>query len=127
MDLIAMAVPFFLLALLLELIVDRVKGRNYFRANDAINSLSAGTLSTTGGYFTGFIGLFFWGFVLENFSIVDVPLTWFDASPSGMAMWVVAALAWDFSYYWFHRFSHEISIFWAVFCMKVFYIINWAN
>jgi sterol desaturase/sphingolipid hydroxylase (fatty acid hydroxylase superfamily) len=113
MDLIAMAVPFFLLALLLELIVDRVKGRNYFRANDAINSLSAGTLSTTGGYFTGFIGLFFWGFVLENFSIVDMPLTWFDASPSGMAMWIVAALAWDFCYYWFHRLSHEISIFWA--------------
>jgi sterol desaturase/sphingolipid hydroxylase (fatty acid hydroxylase superfamily) len=113
MDLIAIAIPFFLLALLLELIVDRVNGRNYFRANDAINSLSAGTLSTTGGYFTGFIGLFFWGFALENFSIFDMSLAWFDTSPSGMAMWVVAALTWDFSYYWFHRFSHEISIFWA--------------
>ena len=56
MDLIALAVPFFLLALLLELAVDRIKGRNYFRTNDAINSLSAGTLSTTGGYFTKFIG-----------------------------------------------------------------------
>jgi len=113
MDLIAVAVPFFLLALLLELVVDRIKGRNYFRANDAINSLSAGTLSTTGRYFTGFIGLFFWGYALENFSIVDMPLTWFDASPSGIVLWVVAALAWDFSYYWFHRISHEISIFWA--------------
>jgi len=113
MDLIALAVPFFLLALLLELAVDRIKGRNYFRTNDAINSLSAGTLSTTGGYFTGFIGLFFWGYVLENFSIIDMPLTWFDASLSGIILWVVAALAWDFSYYWFHRFSHEISIFWA--------------
>jgi len=113
MDLIALAVPFFLLALLLELVVDRIKGRNYFRANDAINSLSAGTLSTTGRYFTGFIGLFFWGYVLENFSIIDMPLTWFDASPSGIILWVVAALVWDFSYYWFHRFSHEISIFWA--------------
>ena len=113
MDLIAVAVPFFLLALLLELIVDRIKGRNYFRANDAINSLSAGTLSTTGGYFTGFIGLFFWGYTLENFSIINMPLAWFDASLSGIALWIVAALAWDFSYYWFHRFSHEISIFWA--------------
>ncbi len=26
---------------------------------------------------------------------------------------MVAALAWDFCYYWFHRFSHEISILWA--------------
>jgi alkylglycerol monooxygenase len=113
MDLIAVAVPFFLLALLLELVVDRIKGRNYFRANDAINSLSAGTLMTTGRYFTGFIGLFFWGYTLEKFSIVDMPLTWFDASPSGIILWAVAALAWDFSYYWFHRCSHEISVFWA--------------
>jgi len=113
MDLIAIAVPFFLLAVLLELIVDRVKDRSYFRANDAINSLSAGTLMTTSGYFTGFIGLFFWGYTLDNFSVIDMPLVWFDASPRGIAMWVVAALAWDFSYYWFHRFSHEISIFWA--------------
>ena len=113
MDLIALAVPFFLLALLLELIVDRVRSSGYFRANDAINSLSAGTLSTTGGYFTGFIGLFFWGYVLQNFSIVDMPLAWFDSSPRGIGLWIVAALAWDLSYYWFHRFSHEISLFWA--------------
>jgi len=113
MDLIALAVPFFLLALLLELIVDRVRSSGYIRANDAINSLSAGTLSTTGRYFTGFIGLFFWGYVLQNFSIIVMPLTWFDLSPSGVAMWIVAALAWDLSYYWFHRFSHEISVFWA--------------
>jgi len=113
MDLIAIAVPFFLLALLLELIVDRVRSRGYSRANDAINSLSVGTLSTTGGYFTGFIGLFFWGYALEHFSIIDMPRVWFDASPSGIALWVVAALAWDFCYYWFHRFSHEISLFWA--------------
>ena len=52
MDLIALAVPFFLLALLIELAVDRVRGTGYYRTNDAINSLSAGTLSTTIGYFT---------------------------------------------------------------------------
>jgi sterol desaturase/sphingolipid hydroxylase (fatty acid hydroxylase superfamily) len=113
MDLIALAVPFFLLALLLELIVDRVRGNGYIRGNDAINSLSAGTLMTTSRYFTGFIGLFFWGYALENFSIIDMPLAWFDLSPRGIGLWVVAALAWDLSYYWFHRFSHEISIFWA--------------
>ena len=41
MDLLALAVPFFLLAMLLELIVDRVRGTGYYRTNDAINSLSA--------------------------------------------------------------------------------------
>ena len=113
MDLIALAVPFFLLALLVELAIDRRRGTGLYRANDAINSLSAGTLSTTFGYFTRLLPLIAWGFVLENFALIDMPLGWFDASPRGIALWVTAALAWDFCYYWFHRFSHEISVLWA--------------
>jgi alkylglycerol monooxygenase len=113
MDLIAVAVPFFLLALLAELAIDRRRGSGLYRANDAINSLSAGTLSTTIGYFTKLLPLIAWGFVLENFALLDMPLAWFDASPRGIVLWVTAALAWDFCYYWFHRFSHEISVLWA--------------
>ena len=113
MDLIALAVPFFLLAILIELGVDRARGSHLFRANDAINSLSIGILSTTLAYFTRLLPLFVWGLVLERFALVEMPVSWFDASPRGIALWVVAALAWDFCYYWFHRFSHEISILWA--------------
>lgn len=113
MDLIAIAVPFFLLALLTELIVDWRKGSGFYRSNDAINSLSAGILSTTIGYFTKFLPLIAWGFVLRNFSLIDMQPQWFDLSPGGLLLWVMAALAWDFCYYWFHRFSHEISVLWA--------------
>ncbi|MEE4162823.1 MAG: sterol desaturase family protein [Woeseiaceae bacterium] len=113
MDLIALAVPFFLLALLGELAVDRYRGTGYYRLNDAINSLSAGTLSTTTGYFTKLLPLLAWGYVLENFALLDLPLAWFDASPRGIALWIAAAVGWDFCYYWFHRLSHEYSILWA--------------
>ena len=113
MDLIALAVPFFLLLLLLELGVDVYRRTGYYRSNDAINSLSAGTLSTTFGYFTKLLPLLVWGFVLENFALIDMPLAWFDASPTGILLWVAAAVGWDFCYYWFHRLSHEYSIFWA--------------
>jgi len=113
MDLIALAVPFFLLAIVIELVIDRVRHLGYFRANDAINSLSAGILNGTFAYFTKFVPLIIWGFVLERFALIDMPLEWFDASSRGIALWIVAALAWDFCYYWFHRFSHEISILWA--------------
>lgn len=113
MDLIAVAVPFFLLALLAELIVDWRKGSGLYRSNDAINSLSAGILSTTIGYFTKFLPLIAWGFVLRNFALIDMQSEWFDLSPRGLLLWVIAALAWDFCYYWFHRFSHEISVLWA--------------
>ena len=113
MDLIAIAVPFFLLALVVELGVDLYRRTGFYRINDAVNSLSAGTLSTTFGYFTRLLPLIAWGYVLENFAIIDMPLTWFDASPRGILLWIVAALAWDFCYYWFHRFSHEFSLLWA--------------
>jgi sterol desaturase/sphingolipid hydroxylase (fatty acid hydroxylase superfamily) len=113
MDLVALAVPFFLLAIVIELIINWYREGGLFRANDGINSLSAGILSTTTGYFTRLLPLIAWGFVLENFALIDMPLTWFDASPRGIALWILAALAWDFCYYWFHRYSHEISILWA--------------
>ena len=113
MDLIALAVPFFLLALGIEFGLDRLRGAGYYRGNDAINSLSAGMLSTTTGYFTKLLPLAAWGLVLEHAALVDMPLAWFDLSPRGLALWITAALAWDFCYYWFHRLSHEVSILWA--------------
>jgi len=112
-DLLALAVPFFLLAILVELAVSGVRKLGLFRLNDAVNSLSVGILNGTFGYFTKLVSLLIWGFVLERFAVIDMPLTWFDASPRGIALWVTAILAWDFCYYWFHRFSHEVSIFWA--------------
>ena len=113
MDLIALAVPFFIVALIIELFVNWRKRTGYYRSNDAINSISAGMLGTTLGYFTKILPLLGWGFAMQHLALFDMPLAWFDASPRGIALWVLAALAWDFCYYWFHRFSHEISILWA--------------
>jgi len=113
MDLIAIAVPFFLLALLLELVIDRVKGTGYYRAADAINSLSAGALSTTFGYFTKIVPTVIWAYAFQEYALLDMPLAWFDASPTGILLWLVAMVAWDFCYYWSHRCGHEISILWA--------------
>ncbi len=113
MDLIALAVPFFILALLLELAVDRIKKTGYYRSNDAINSLSAGILSETTGYFTKFVSYVIWGIVLSNFALFEWQRSWFDASLQGAMLWILVAVLWDFCYYWRHRFGHEMSILWA--------------
>ncbi|MGB5579873.1 MAG: sterol desaturase family protein, partial [Woeseia sp.] len=113
MDLIALAVPFFLLALLLELAIDRWRGTGYFRLNDSINSLSAGALSTTIGYFTRLLPIVIWGSVLQHLALFDIRLEWFDFSARGLLLWLLALLAFDFCYYWTHRFGHEMSIMWA--------------
>lgn len=113
MDLIALAVPFFLLALVIELAVDRSRGTGYYRSNDAINSLSAGTLSTTIGYFTKFLPVYMSGIVFQHLALLDLDPAMFDLSPAGLLLWLIAILAWDFCYYWAHRAGHEISILWA--------------
>jgi len=112
-DLLAYAIPFFLLALLAEMAVDRWRGTGRYRANDAVNSLSTGTLMTTLGYFTKILPVYISGMVLANFALIDMPLAWFDASARGLTLWLVALLAWDFCYYWAHRMGHEISVLWA--------------
>jgi alkylglycerol monooxygenase len=113
MNLLALAVPFFLLALLIELVIDRVRGTGCFRNDDAINSLSAGILSTTFGHFTRFFQVFVRGFVLQRFALIRLDLTWSDYSARGLTLWAVAMIAWDFCYYWSHRLGHEVSILWT--------------
>ena len=113
MDLIALAIPFFLIALLAELVVDWRRGTGYYRGNDAINSLSAGTLSTTFGYFTKLIPAAILAWVLQDFALFDIDPAAFDLSASGLVHWAIALIAFDFCYYWQHRFGHEISVFWA--------------
>ena len=53
------------------------------------------------------------GYFLLSFAIFDIDLAWFDSSPTGLALWLSALLAWDFCYYWAHRFGHEMSVLWA--------------
>ena len=113
MNLIAMAAPFFLLSLVVEFAIDRWRGTGYYRSNDAINSISAGILSESSKYFTRIIQYAIWGFVLGNFAIFEMDRGWFDASLNGVLLWVLAAVLWDFCYYWNHRLGHEISILWA--------------
>ena len=113
MDLIALAVPFFILALLIELGADRLSGRGLYRLNDAIASLSTGIINTTTGYFTRFVSVIIWGAVLQHLAFLDLTSADFDLSATGIALWIIAFVGWDLCYYWVHRVSHEISVFWA--------------
>ncbi len=113
MDLIALAVPFFLLALLAEIALDRWRGTGYYRLNDAVASLSTGALNSTFGLFTRVTNIAIYAFVLEHFAIRTLDPALFDFSLRGLAFWAFALLFWDFCYYWVHRLGHEVSIMWA--------------
>jgi alkylglycerol monooxygenase len=106
MDFILLAVPFFFVLIAVELLADRWRGVSTYRLADAVNSLSAGVLSTTTGLLTKGVGLVSYAIALEHLALFELPANaWW--------VWVLAFIAYDFCYYWLHRFGHERNILWA--------------
>ena len=106
MDLIAIAVPFFLLLIVFELTYGLVIGKNTYRVNDTINSLSMGTLSSLQGFVAiGFSALIY-DFIVINYQLEQLPI-------QSKWTWITCFLGYDFAYYWKHRLGHEIALFWG--------------
>ena len=106
MDFVVYAVPFFILAMVLELIWGIRHKRNTYRVNDAVGSLFLGTLSQARRFITLGIGGYVYHLVAEHFSMAQM-----DAHSVGT--WVLAMVLYDFCYYWLHRLGHERTILWA--------------
>jgi len=106
MDLVPYAIPFFLLAIVIELAWDSHRKTHYYRTNDAINSLSMGILSTSSKLLMIDIAGRIYSWVGRELAVVQWEF-------NGWLSLVVAFVLYDFCYYWFHRISHERRIFWA--------------
>ena len=83
MDYVPYAVPFFLLAILVELTYGFLKKNNTYRLNDAISSLFMGSLRTANKLI--FIGL--GGYV---FYLIETNLTLWRMDASSVFTWVFA-------------------------------------
>jgi sterol desaturase/sphingolipid hydroxylase (fatty acid hydroxylase superfamily) len=103
-DLIHWAIPGFIILLVAEAVVDARMRRDLYQIKDATASLTMGLGNVI-------IGLFAKGMVLavfiavHKFAIFKIGYQWWA--------WVLIFFADDFSYYWFHRVSHECRFFWA--------------
>tara|TARA_Y100000768_G_scaffold55374_1_gene36804 strand:+ start:969 stop:2171 length:1203 start_codon:yes stop_codon:yes gene_type:complete len=106
MDYVEIAVPFFLLALLLELAYGKIIKKNTYRLNDTISSLFMGSLRGT----SGILKIGFSGFIYYQ---IETYFALWRMDSSLWTTWIFAFIAYDFFYYWFHRISHERQIFWA--------------
>ena len=106
MDLIALAVPFFLLAIAIEWLWGRWSGRDTYRLTDTVSSLTLGGLSQA----RRFVALGVGGSVYAWLSSVTPFATW---TAEGWAAWVAAFCLYDLCYYCSHRAGHEIKLFWA--------------
>lgn len=106
MDLILYAIPVFILLMLLEFGYGLWRGRNTYRLNDTINSLSLGTFSRL--------------WMLVIISVTGSVYEWVTLELPVPQLPVDSALTWigcfvlyDLLYYWKHRLSHETAILWG--------------
>ena len=105
-DPVQMAIPFFVLAVILEILLGRfARAKANYETRDTAVSLSMGFGSTVAGLLFGGVIFAATVWVWEH-RIFTIPMT-------AVWAWVVLFLAEDLTYYWFHRLSHERRFWWA--------------
>jgi sterol desaturase/sphingolipid hydroxylase (fatty acid hydroxylase superfamily) len=103
-DPVSMAVPGFVLLVLAEMILARVKDRTRYEPRDTLVSLGLGLGSTIAGVLSAGAILALAGWV-HQFRLFDIGYAWY--------WFVVAFVIDDFAYYAFHRSAHRVRWFWA--------------
>lgn len=105
-ELIAKAVPFFFTLIGIEILLNFITKKNYYRLNDSINDLSCGISQQVFEIFGKILVIGAYIFIYSKFALFNIPLD----SPIA---WVLCFILVDLGYYWFHRASHEISFIWG--------------
>jgi sterol desaturase/sphingolipid hydroxylase (fatty acid hydroxylase superfamily) len=104
-NLLVHAIPGFVLLIIVEVVFAVKTQRELYDVKDASTSIALGLGNLLTGLVTKGIILAVFLF-LYRFRFFTIPFnTWWA--------WALCFLADDFSYYWFHRLSHEIRWFWA--------------
>lgn len=104
-DVTLLAVPFYLIAILIELVAVRIlRRKGEFETHDALTSLLMGTGNVVAGLLLGFVSvtalLWVW-----QFRFFDLGLHWW--------VFIVAFILDDLRYYWYHRIAHRVRWVWA--------------
>ncbi|MFI5447440.1 lysoplasmalogenase family protein [Polaromonas sp. UC242_47] len=107
-QIIVLAVPFFLLLIAIEFAWGYARGRNTYRLNDAVNSLSLGMLSQLSAVFTRLLRVGIYTAIYSSVALFPNAEFW-----NHWYGWLLALVFYDFCYYWLHRAGHESAVFWA--------------
>ncbi len=86
--------------------MERITNKKLYRLPDAIANISCGTTSELSGLFLKILAVGIYQFLFENYAFftLDNKTWWY---------WLTLFLLVDFAYYWGHRFSHEVNLFWG--------------
>src|SRR3974390_2358457 len=103
-DLITLAIPAFIVLLVAEAVAGAVMHRDIYEFKDAAASLSMGIGNVLVDLLAKVIQFSILSY-LHRFALFTIGFQWWA--------WVLLFFGDEFSYYWFHRASHECRLFWA--------------
>lgn len=98
------AMPAFLVLVLLEKWYGWYKGMDTVRNMDMISSLSSGITNVTKDVLGLSIAIISYGWMVDKLALTHID--------SGFWTYFIAFMALDFSGYWVHRIAHEYNLFW---------------
>lgn len=105
MDYFVLAIPAFLFLMAVEMVYAAAQGQALYRFPDTVNNLSCGIAQEVGQIFLKALTLAGYVYVYQHYALLEIR--------SGIASWLSVLVGVDFLYYWFHRCSHRVALFWA--------------
>jgi sterol desaturase/sphingolipid hydroxylase (fatty acid hydroxylase superfamily) len=102
---ILLAIPFFLMAIAIELWYQKKRNQKWYRFNDAITNLNIGIGNQVFSLFIKGILLWSYAFTMKEFSFFQLENTWYH--------FLLCLIIFDFLFYWAHRWSHEVNFLWG--------------
>lgn len=102
---VVLSIPIFFILMGIEIVVERLMHRKLYRLPDSIANLSCGITSQLSGLFLKVLAIGVYEVMYANFALAHWEKTWI--------YWLSLFLLVDLAYYWGHRLSHEINLFWG--------------
>ncbi len=103
---IAIAIPVFIVLILLEWAVSVRQKRTVYRFADAVTNLSCGISQQASEVFLKALLILPYLWVYEAYRIQELSSTWWGTH-------LLALFLMDLGYYWWHRWTHEMNIGWV--------------
>ncbi len=103
-QILLIAMPVFLVAVLLEKWYGWYKGKDTYRNMDMISSLSSGITNVVKDVLGLSVSIITYSWMVEHLAVFKIESTVLTV--------VVAFVALDFSGYWVHRIAHQVNFFW---------------
>ncbi|MFC5623720.1 sterol desaturase family protein [Algoriphagus winogradskyi] len=102
---VVIAIPMYFILMAIEMIALRFQKHPGYRLNDAVTNINCGVISQVTGVFIKILSIGIYTLIYQHLAFFQIP--------NNIWTFLLLFFLYDFCYYWAHRMSHEINLFWG--------------